>query len=422
MRVLLISANTERISTPPLPLGLACVGAGCRKAGHEVLLVNLMFEGDPLAALRDSIAAFRPGVIGISVRNIDDQNCARPRFLLPPVREIVEACRALSDAPIVLGGAGYSIFPESALEYLGADMGIRGEGELAFPALLERLAGNGDVSGLPGLYLPGRPAAAMNPPAPIDDLPLPEPEFWIPPVPDRTEFWIPVQGKRGCPMLCSYCSTRHIQGTTTRKRSPEPVVNWLERTAARGFRKFVFVDSTFNSPPGYAKDLCRAIIRRGLDVALWCIVYPKWVDHELVELMARAGASEVSIGFESGSDEVLASYNKRFSAAEVAEVSRMFADAGVRRAGFLLLGGPGETRETVERSLAFADSLKLDTLKLTVGLRIYPATQLAARAVDEGLIRTGEDLLEPRFYLKPELRDWLPQCAEQYAQARPWIQ
>ena len=74
------------------------------------------------------------------MRNIDDQNMADPRFLLPPVREVVATCRSLCDAPIVLGGAGYSIFPESALRYLGADMGIQGEGETAFPLLLERLA------------------------------------------------------------------------------------------------------------------------------------------------------------------------------------------------------------------------------------------------------------------------------------------
>ena len=89
MRVLLISANTERISNLPLPLGLACVAAACRKAGHEVALLNLMFEGDTDSAIRECIHGFRPGVIGISVRNIDNQDMASPRFLLSPVRDIV---------------------------------------------------------------------------------------------------------------------------------------------------------------------------------------------------------------------------------------------------------------------------------------------------------------------------------------------
>jgi hypothetical protein len=81
------------------------------------------------------IEKFRPEIIGISVRNIDDQNMENPRFLLDPVREIVAECRSLSHASIVLGGAGYSIFLESALSFLGADMGIQGEGESVFPSL-----------------------------------------------------------------------------------------------------------------------------------------------------------------------------------------------------------------------------------------------------------------------------------------------
>jgi hypothetical protein len=86
----------------------------------------------------------------------------------------------------------------------------------------------------------------------------------------------------------------------------------------------------------------------------------------------------------------------------------------VERRGFLLLGGPGETRETVEESLAFADSLQLDALKITVGLRIYPGTALARRAVGQGLICADEDLLLPRFYLAGELAEWLPERVAAY--------
>ena len=100
-------------------------------------------------------------------------------------------------------------------------------------------------------------------------------------------------------------------------------MSWLEEVrVASGFRNFVFVDSTFNIPPSYAKEFCRAILQRGLDINFWCIVYPKWVDGELVELMARADCREVSLGFESGSDRMLGSFNKRFKAEEVRTVSR----------------------------------------------------------------------------------------------------
>jgi radical SAM superfamily enzyme YgiQ (UPF0313 family) len=421
MRVLLISANTERTNILPLPLGLALVAAAGRRAGHDAILLDLMFEKDTPAAIRDCIQEFHPEVIGISVRNIDDQNMAGPKFLLPPVQEVVSTCRGLSDAPIVVGGAGYSIFPESALRYLGADMGIHGEGETVFPALLHRIAKGVPVSGLPGLNLPGQRPAGSTFARNLDDLPLPEAGLWIPSVSNRAQFWVPVQSRRGCPLDCSFCSTSAIEGRSIRRHSPETVVKWLEQLVANGLRHFNFVDNTFNLPPYYAKDLCRRMIEKRLDLDFWCIIYPKWIDRELVQLMAQAGCREVSLGFESGSDRMLGSLNKRFKAVEARTVAEMFAEAGIYRRGFLLLGGPGETEESVEESLAFADSLHLDALKITAGLRIYPETPLAATALAEGVIAPDEDLLWPRFYLAPPLTGWLPGRIAAYKTTRSWI-
>jgi hypothetical protein len=126
MRVLFVSANKEEINMPTYPLGLACVAEATQRAGHHVELVDLMGVTDPCSVLGEAIHGLHPEVVGISVRNIDDQNEQNPRFLLDQVREAIADCRRLSDAPIILGGAGYSIFPESALKYLGADMGIQG--------------------------------------------------------------------------------------------------------------------------------------------------------------------------------------------------------------------------------------------------------------------------------------------------------
>jgi len=421
VKVLLISANRHATSIPSFPLGLACVAAATRRAGHEAALMDLMFEADPMSAVADSIWNFRPDVIGISVRNIDDQEMESPQFLLPPVREVVAACRRVSGAPIVLGGAGYSIFPESALRYLGADMGIRGEGEAVFPAVLERLARRAPVFGMPGLYLPGQPPTGRSFVTNLDDLPLPDAKLFMPSLSGSADSWVPVQSRRGCPMDCSFCSTSAIEGRPIRRRLPQAIAEWLERLAASGFHNFQFVDSMFNLPPAYAKELCRKILERGLDINLWCLIYPKWIDGELVDLMARAGCREVSLGFESGSNGVLGRLNKRFEAEEVRAVSSMFADAGIQRRGFLLLGGPGETRESVEESLRFADSLNLDALKVTVGLRIYPETPLAATALAEGVIRPDDDLLWPRFYLAPGLRDWLPERVGGYRASRAWV-
>jgi radical SAM superfamily enzyme YgiQ (UPF0313 family) len=421
VRVLLISANTETMNMPVLPLGLACVAAATRNAGNEVALLNLMFEGDPMLGIRNSLEDFRPNVIGISVRNIDDQNLPRPQFLLAPVREIIASCRSLSVAPIILGGAGYSIFPDSALRYLGADMGIQGEGEVVFPVVVDRIGKGAQASDIPGICLPGQPAEGRSFEKNLDDLPLPEPSLWIPPGADNRKLWVPVQSRRGCPLDCTFCSSSAIEGRSVRRRSPDRIVKWLAELRETGCRNFNFVDNTFNLPPTYAKDLCRQVIQAELDLNLWCIIYPKWIDTKLVELMRRAGCRQISFGFESGSDRMLRRLHKRFNRKEVSAVSEMFAEAGIERMGFLLLGGPGETKDSVEESLSFADSLNLEALKITVGLRIYRQTPLARTALSEGVIRADEDLLLPRFYLTPELRDWLPERVATYKTSRPWV-
>jgi hypothetical protein len=90
--------------------------------------------------------------------------------------------------------------------------------------------------------------------------------------------------------------------------------------------------------------------------------------------------------------------------------------------GFLMLGGPGETRKTVEESLAFADSLALEALKITMGIRIYPNTALAQRAVKEGMISPDDNLLFPRYYMVKEIEDWLRETVDRWMVDRPnWV-
>ncbi len=421
MRVLLVSANTEQINILPIPLGLNCVAVAAREAGHEIRVLDLM--SGRRDAVAEAIAGFDPEVIGISVRNIDDQNMDAPRFLLEPIREIVSECRCLSKARIVLGGAGFSIFPESALNYLGADLGIQGEGEAAFPVLLERLRDGRGLEGVPGLYIRGAgQGSARAYIRDLDALPLPDPQISALSARDARESWMPVQSRRGCPMHCAYCSTAAIEGHTIRKRNIDLVLKQISAHAAVGFRNFYFVDNIFNFPLSYAKALCREIVKSGLEVSWRSILYPGNVDEELANLMAAAGCIEVSLGFESGCEQVLHAMNKRFTPAVVRRTSEMLKSAGIRRMGFLLLGGPGETRESVEQSLVFADSLELEMLKVTIGIRIYPGTPLAETAVRDGLIAPNDDLLFPRFYMVPELNEWIHEIVRQWKADRPnWV-
>jgi radical SAM superfamily enzyme YgiQ (UPF0313 family) len=385
-----------------------------------VKFVDLMAEKDDRSSLKEAIASFAPDIIGISVRNIDDQSMAKPRFLLDQVREVVAACRSLSGARIVLGGAGYSIYPESALNYLEADFGIQGEGEASFPLLLSRLEGGGDPAGIPGLYVRGAGLQGQRVfEKDLDRFGLPDASLSSLSAPDKRAFWRPLQTRRGCPMACSYCSTATIEGRAIRKRRPDSVLTEIANDVAAGFQQFFFVDNVFNIPEDYARDICLKILESGLSISWRCIIYPGPIDKELIGLLAKAGCTEVSLGFESGCERILRSMNKRYSLDDVRRTSNMLTEAGIGQLGFLMLGGPGETRESVQESLAFADSLDLETLKLTVGIRIYPDTALAATAAREGLILPGDDLLHPRFYMVPSLKDWLYDTVRTWTADRP---
>ena len=425
MKILLISANTEQINMPVLPLGLAYVGAAVQNAGHEVKILNLMMVQDIRRLLGEAISGYSPDVIGISVRNIDDQMMESPNFLLGAVRTVVSECRSLSKAPIVLGGAGYSIFPRRALEYLKADMGIQGEGEKAFVMLLERLEHKGNITEIPGLCLPETGLVKKSLPVKgLDHHPQPllNTHMLLPPGLKNEEIWFPVQTRRGCAMDCSYCSTASIEGRVLRKHSVAYAVDFIRQYANAGIENFFFVDNTFNFPLAYAKALCDRIIAEELNIRWRCILYPWKIDDELVEKMAQAGCKEVSMGFESGSKSILKRMNKRYTLDDVRRISKMLGKQQIRRMGFLLLGGPGETKDSVKQSFYFADSLEIEAMKLTSGIRIYPLTTLHRIAIDEGIIEMDEDLLFPKFYMAEGLKGWLDEMVAKWMEDREnWI-
>ena len=423
MKVLMISVNAEEIYMSTWPLGLACVTESVRAASHTAKFLDLMQVDDIIAATQMTLEDFKPDVIGISIRNIDSQKMTGQTFFPESAHDIVVGCRSITRVPIIIGGAGYSIYPESILKYLQADMGIQGEGEISFVEAVDRIEKGASVEGVPGLYISGLGLTGprrfeKN----LDNLPLPDVSWFSGSVPKDKDFWMPVQTRRGCPMNCSYCSTGSIEGNLLRKRSPQKVVEWLRQWRETGVKQFYFVDNTFNLPPVYAGDLCREMIASDLNASWRCIIYPTRTNENLIILMAESGCKEVSIGFESGSTFILNSMNKKFTNDDVRYTCDTLAKHGIRRMGFLLLGGPGETRETVMESLRFADSLGLDTLKLTVGIRIYPQTILAKTAVKDGIIAPDDDLLQPRFYMVPGLQEWLTNIVNEWIALRPnWI-
>ena len=207
-----------------------------------------------------------------------------------------------------------------------------------------------------------------------------------------------------------------------RRHSPETAVENLRLFVQNGFSRFFFVDNTFNLPPSYAAALCDRIVDAGLEIRWQCILYPVDINEELVEKMVRAGCRGAGVGFESANARVLSAMNKKYGKKQIRRLSEILRRYGIQRMGFLLLGGPGETRQSVRESMAFAETLELESVKLTAGIRIYPSTPLAETARQQGFIDPAASLLEPAFYLEPGLDGWLQDTiAEAIAENPGWL-
>ncbi|NPV59623.1 MAG: radical SAM protein [Actinobacteria bacterium] len=416
MKVLLISENRCRENLVPFPLGLACVASAAMRAGHEISCLDLMFSQDPVADTIGSVRAFRPDCIGLSVRNIDNQDMHRSEFYLPGVKEIADAIKGETSAPIVVGGAGFTIFPLRCLEYLDLEMGIVGEGERAFAELLRRLDAGLPIADLPGLALRKGETARVNPPGPHawpGLFPLPERELldvrrydFVPGA--SPSFVANLQSRRGCHMRCIYCTSPTVEGRSIRVREAGEVADELLSLQERYSLGFAaFVDSLFNYPRDYTRDLCAAIASKKPEIRWYANLNPLYCDRETLRLMRRAGCVGLSIGNESGSEDILLSLRKGFTKRDVISAVGDARRLGFRINCFLLLGGPGENERTVKESVELMGELEPDMLSVTVGIRIYPGCELQEIALREGVIDPDQDLLFPAFYLSPDVEPWL---------------
>ncbi|MEJ5185857.1 MAG: radical SAM protein [Candidatus Geothermincolales bacterium] len=432
MRILLVSENRCRDNLVPYPLGISLVAGSALRAGHEVLGVDLMFEEEPVRAVVSAIEEFDPQLVGLSVRNVDNQDMWRSVFYLEDLRELVMALKGATGAPIVLGGAGFSIFPREILEYLDLCLGVVGEGEDTFIKLVDCLESGGNPAGLPGVAFRDERWTMVNPPAdPLSPAMYPRPARdvfpagayrWKPGSGEGTPFVSNLQSRRGCPMRCIYCTNPTIEGRSIRLRPIPEVVGEMEELREKGVDFAVFTDSLFNHPLDYAKELCKEITRREPGLRWWCTVNPRFGDEELLEMMVRAGCVGISLGNESGSDEMLERLGKDFAVKDVERMVSAAMRSGLRVNCFLLLGGPGEDRSTVEESVDLMDRLNPHQVTVTVGIRVYPGSRLEELALERGFVKKGQNLLYPAFYLEKGLEDWLrPYVEEVCGQRTGWL-
>jgi hypothetical protein len=402
MKVLLISANTVQEPFPVYPLGLDYV-AGAIAGDHAVRCLDLNALGAD-QALERAVQGFAPDVIGLSLRNVDNTDSRAPKGFMADYRRLVRRLRQCSPAPIVLGGSGFTLFPEEILALLEADYGIVGEGE-RLGALLQALGAGEDPAGRPGVVM-GRGGASLGA----------APEPWsrevrrrFDPQSEHLSFYLQnggmlnLQTKRGCPFRCVYCSYPHIEGRTMRHEPAEQVAAMALRLQAAGARYLFITDSAFNADIDHSLAVARAFRQQGLSIPWGAFFAPIALPDDYFATMAACGLKHVEFGTESLNDSVLEAYGKPFRRRQVEAAHGAALAAGLHVAHYFLFGGPGETAETLADSCAHIDKLERTVLFLFCGMRIYPHTGLYEIALRQGQETSSQSIVDPVFYQPPGL-------------------
>lgn len=190
-----------------------------------------------------------------------------------------------------------------------------------------------------------------------------------------------------------------------------------------GARYVFVVDSLFNSSEAHVMETCEAILRRGVKLKWGCFLRPQGLTEEQMSLMARAGLSHIEFGSDSFSDTVLEAYQKQFQFEDIRFSAELAARSRVEQCHFLILGGPGETEDTLNETLENGRRLPEVVVLPIVGMRVYPGTPLYRRALKEGVISTNTDLLEPFHYVAPTLSsEFITSRLQEYVRSNAnWI-
>lgn len=368
MRIAFVSPNREQLPDPVVPLGVLYMMAVAGDR-HDKTLIDLCFDDDPIATLGREVARCAPDVVAIGMRNIQNADYTGTRTTLDYYDEVVRTIREHTQAPIVIGGGGFSIIPAELVKRFGVDYGIAGEGEVAFAQLLDRLEhGSRDASGIANVYgADGRPVGQGVGQARrsgrhqfLDIRGNVRPDRrWVSERYYEHSGIGSIQTKRGCAMRCDYCTYPTIEGRVIRQRYAEDVADeWLEMLQAAPAIDHVFVvDAVFNLPPEHARQVCRALLDRGVRKPWTCYLNPIRFDQDLADLMAAAGCAGVEIGSDSGTEEGLRRLRKGFTTDDIRRTAVACRSAGIKDCHTFVLGTPGETLDDVERSLDFIEAL-----------------------------------------------------------------
>lgn len=353
-----------------IPLGLGYLAAVLREGGHEVIIFDAAVEDVPLEQYLDvAEEQGRPyELIGISATTP----------LIQEAWEMAELCKRRG-LTTILGGPHLTILPLESLQPSHAhyvDYVFKGEAEYSFLELVNALEAGKEPGVIPGIHFKRGDELVVSPESPmipdLDRLPFPAHDLFkidrytnLQPLtdgldPNARSFTILTS--RGCPYKCTFCS-KPVTGDTWRARSVESVVQeWKWLVQGLGATEIGVTDDIWNLKLPRAKELCRRLVEERLNTVPWVTVHGMKVNHgdlELYQLMKAAGCKRVGFGVENGDEHMLRNVIRKGQTVDmVREAFHNAKAAGLQTMGFFIFGMPGDTEETMEKTIQLA--LELD--------------------------------------------------------------
>jgi len=332
----------------------------------------------------------------VTMRNLDDAYYFSRESFLPAMQSIVRFLREHLRKPVIVGGSGFSVAPEAILAALGADFGLRGAAESDLVGLIRALDQPDCLPALPGVVFHDGARIRCNPPSPPDmqeDLYSPR-RF----IDNRTYFlrggMAGLETKRGCPEPCRYCVDPVTKGARVFRKPLPTLLREVHALLDQGVNVFHLCDSEFNVPRDHAVAVCDAFRDDGLQRRIRWYTYaaPADFDGDLAQRMASAGCAGINFGADHARPEILEALGRRHRAEDLRRAAVGCHEAGIPFMFDLLLGGPGETCETLGDAIDLCRELQVPRVGANVGIRVYPGTALAGQLLDRGPLHENPDL------------------------------
>ena len=409
---------------PPFtPLGLGYLAAVLEKKQYKIDVIDCQALKFTYEEFRSELGKRQPDIVGITSTTLTYKSA------LQIAKITKEAC---PNCLTIIGGSHVSFWDKEALqECPSLDIVVRKEGENTMLELAERVEAGNDYHDVLGITCRKDGRILKTPDRPyienLDELPFPARHFW--PIECLQRYGtvvFDVLTSRGCSYWCSFCSEVRVSGRKYRVRSSKNVVDELEFLKnTYGAEYFSFVDATFTVDQDRTAELCEEIINRKLKIRWVAGTRVDMVTKELLRTMKEAGCFAVWFGVESGSQNVLDAMRKGITPAQTIKAFKWAKEVGLMTVANVVLGFPGETKETIWETIKFIDRIKPSDVGYYIATP-YPGTPLYEQVVKEGLLKitdfnkfdtatpvfdmgtmTGEELRElrerafQRFYLRP---------------------